>query len=69
MSLREITKKRKYGIFLFPNENKVGSAATTKIVRGTVVEGQQVDLQWDKDTVVPAKILRLTGTCSQCDNF
>ena len=43
--------------FLVPDENKVGSAPTTKIVRWTVMEGQQVDLQWDRNTIVPTNIL------------
>jgi len=61
MSLREKTKKRKYGVFLFPEEKKVGSAPTSKIVEGVVEEGQEVKVKWD-ELDVPAKILRLTGT-------
>ena len=60
MSLREKTKKKKYGVFLFPQERTVGSTTTTKIKAGKVQEGEVVKLQWDKDEV-PAKILRLTG--------
>lgn len=60
MSLREKTKKKKYGVFLFPEERTVGSTTTTKIRAGKVQEGEMVKLQWDKDEV-PAKILRLTG--------
>lgn len=62
MSLRDKTKKRKYAVFLFPEENKVGSAPTSNIVEGGVVEeGREVKVKWDL-LEVPAKILRLTGT-------
>ena len=61
MSLQGVTKKRKYGVFLFPVEGKVGSAQTNKVVNGVVEEGSNVTLNWD-NAEVPAKILRLTGT-------
>ena len=60
MSLREKTKKRKYGVFLFPEERKVGSAPTSMVTQGTLEEGSNVKLKWDKSEV-PAKVLRLTG--------
>jgi len=58
MRLRD---KRKYGVFLFPEERKVGSAPTSKVIQGCVEEGSNVTLGWDK-AEVPAKVLRLTGT-------
>ena len=60
MSLREKTKKRKYGVFLFPEERKGGSAPTSMVIQGRLEEGSNVTLKWDKSKV-PAKVLRLTG--------
>lgn len=68
MSLREKNKKRKYGVFLFPEEGKVGSAPTSKIVKGTLEEGSEVTLKWDKEEV-PAKILRLTGMFLKAQHY
>lgn len=61
MSLWEKTNKRKHGVFLFPEEKKLGSAPTSKIVEGVVEEGQEVKVKWHK-LEIPANILRLSGT-------
>jgi len=61
MSLREKTKKRKYGVLFFPEENTVVHAPTSNIVDGIIEEGNQVRIKWVNEEV-PAKVLRLTGT-------
>ena len=60
MSLREKTKKRKYEVFFFPEERKVGSVPTSMVIPGRLEEGSNVTLKWDKSEV-PAKVFRLTG--------
>lgn len=62
-SSRENEEKKVWRFFYFRKEKKVGSASTNKVVRGDIQEGEVVELEWE-NTVVPAKILQLTGTYS-----
>ena len=60
MSSSDKPKRRKYAVFLFPEERRVGHDLTAKIVAGEVAEGSYVSIKW-KNQEVPAKILRLAG--------
>ena len=68
MSFRQITKKRKYGVFLFPEERTVRHAPTANIINGDAIVGSTVVLQWEEEAV-PAKILRLAGKFSKPDKI